>query len=195
MVLEWILENYIEIAASVIGIIGVWLTAKENILCWPAGLINVILSLYVFFNSRLYADVLLQVFYLVMTLYGWYNWLYGGEKRSKLKIRKINKTELISILIIGFTAAFITGWLFSRFTNASLPYIDSLVFVWGVIGTWAMGRKIIEHWIIWIINDLICVGIYAYKELYAFTILYLIFSILAVYGLLTWKKQLNKILI
>jgi nicotinamide mononucleotide transporter len=192
-VFDWLLGHYLEFFAFVFGVLGVWLTARQNIWCWPIGLANVVLSLFVFYFSRLYADVLLQMFYLVMTIYGWVNWLKGGEKKSVLKIRSITRVELIVILLIGSIGTGIVGWLFNRYTQAALPYWDSLVAVWGVIGTWAMARKIIQHWLIWIITDLLCVGIYFYKDLYFFTALYFIFVVLAVYGWFEWKKELRKI--
>jgi nicotinamide mononucleotide transporter len=192
--MNWIIANYIEVIAAILGVVGVWLTTKQVIWCWPVGLVNVILSIIVFFNSKLYADVTLQIFYLAMTVYGWYNWLWGGVSKSPLKVRNIRISELSIMLIIG-TISFVTvGWLFSRYTDAALPYIDSFVAVWGVIATYAMAKKIIQNWIMWIVIDSVCVGIYFYKELYAFTVLYFIFVVLAAYGLFEWKKELKKIL-
>jgi nicotinamide mononucleotide transporter len=192
--MEWMLTNYIEIIAAVLGVAGVWLTTKQIIWCWPVGLLNVILSIIVFFNSKLYADVTLQIFYLIMTLYGWYNWLWGGISKNHLPVRKIVKQEIVIMLLAGIIFSFVVGFLFSEYTDAALPYIDSFVAVWGVIATYAMAKKITENWIMWIIIDAVCVGIYFYKELYAFTALYFVFVVLAVYGLIEWKKELRKIL-
>jgi nicotinamide mononucleotide transporter len=192
IILGWLGNHYLEMLAFVFGIVGVWLTAKQNIWCWPVGLINVVLSLFVFFYAKLYADVLLQFFYLFMTLYGWYQWLWGGEKKSRLRIRHMKLREGLLLLLIGSFSTFLMGWLFKNYTQAALPYWDSLVAVWGIIGTWAMARKIMEHWIIWIIVDVICTGIYTYKEIYFFTALYLIFALLAVAGLILWTKDFNK---
>lgn len=190
--MSWIQANYIEIIAAILGIVGVWLTTKQIIWCWPVGLLNVILSIIVFYNSKLYADVTLQVFYLIMTLYGWYNWIWGGVSKNHLPVSKVRSTELIIMLITGTISFIIVGWLFSKYTDAALPYIDSFVAVWGVIATYAMAKKILENWTMWIIIDSVCVGIYFYKELYAFTVLYFIFVILAVYGFVEWKKELKK---
>ncbi len=190
--LNWFSVHGLELAAFVFGVLGVWLTARQNIWCWPVGLANVLLSLFVFFYARLYADVLLQLFYLVMTLYGWYEWLFGGENKSRLQIRRIRRPETFFLLLIGFAASLLAGWLFQRYTNAALPYWDSFVAVWGVIATWAMARKILEHWSMWIVIDLLCTGIYFYKGLYFFTALYFLFAVIAVYGHITWKKDYLK---
>jgi nicotinamide mononucleotide transporter len=192
IVTDWFLANYIEVIAAVLGLVGVWLTAKQYIWCWPVGLVCVILSAYVFFTARLYADVVLQCFYFVMTLYGWYYWIFGGKKKYEVPVRRIRRTELIIILLIGMVSNAIMGYIFARYTNAAYPYWDSFVTVWGIIGTWAMAKKIIEHWIMWIIIDLNCTAIYFFKELYAFTPQYFVFTLLAVYGYMEWKKELKK---
>jgi nicotinamide mononucleotide transporter len=192
IITNWIIENYIEIIASVLGLWGVWLTTKQKIWCWPIGLLNVILSLYVFLVSKLYADVILQMFYIVLTIYGWYNWLHGGENKSELNVSRIKRTDMLILFIVGMITAFITGYLFKTYTDAALPYWDGTVAVWGIIGTFVQAKKYIENWIIWIISDLLCTGIYVYKGLYAFTGLYFCFAVLAVYGYYSWKKDLSK---
>jgi len=190
--MNWITENYIEIIAAILGIAGVYLTTKQKIWCWPVGLANVLLSMYVFFVSKLYADVVLQVFYLVMTLYGWYFWVFGGEKKYELPVRKIRPKELSVMLILGFICSFIVGYVFATYTDASFPYWDSILTVWGIIATYAMGKKIIDHWLMWIVIDINCTILYFIKELYAFAPLYFIFTLLAIYGYFTWKKGLLK---
>jgi nicotinamide mononucleotide transporter len=187
----WISENYIEVIATILGIAGVWMSTRQNVWCWPVGLLNVVLSLYVFFVSKLYADVVLQIFYFVITLYGWYNWLYGGEHKSALKVSRISTNLLLKLLFAGGIAIIITGYIFRKYTDAALPYWDSTVAVWGVIGTFAQAKKYIENWIIWILTDILCTGIYFYKELFAFTGLYFIFTLLAIYGYYQWKKDLK----
>ena len=107
--LQWFSNHYLELSAFVFGVLGVWLTARQSIWCWPVGLANVVLSLFVFYFSRLYADVLLQVFYFVMTIYGWINWLRGGEKKSVLKVRRIRFSELWLMVVCGMIMAALTG--------------------------------------------------------------------------------------
>lgn len=190
--MNWITENYIEIIAAILGIAGVYLTTKQKIWCWPVGLANVMLSIYVFFVSKLYADVVLQIFYLAMTLYGWYFWAFGGEKKYELPVRKIRPKELSVMLVLGFVCSFVVGYLFANYTDASFPYWDSLLTVWGIIATYAMGKKIIDHWLMWIVIDINCTVLYFIKGLYAFAPLYFIFTLLAIYGYFTWKKELKK---
>jgi nicotinamide mononucleotide transporter len=189
--MNWILVNYIEIIAALLGIVGVYLTIRQSIWCWPVGLINVLLSLVVFFTSKLYADVVLQIFYLVMTLYGWWFWIYGGEKKFEVPIRKLHRQEFYILLLLGSSFSAMVGFAFARYTDAAFPYWDSALMVWGIIATWAMAKKIIEHWLMWIIIDLNCTALYFCKQLYAFSPLYFIFTVLAIYGYFTWKKELK----
>lgn len=190
--MDYIVANYLELIAVAAGIAGVYLTTKQIIWCWPVSVVNVVLSAIVFYQSKLYQDALLQVFYFVMAVYGFYFWMKGGENHQEAIVQKINKTLLIFIIIVGIISNFILGYLFNRYTDAALPYWDAASFTWGVIGTFLMARKILENWIVWIIIDLICCGIFFYKELYGFTVLYFVFTILAIYGYNNWRNSMIK---
>lgn len=120
---DWIQHNWIELIAVITGILGVWLTTKQIIWCWPIALISVVLYIYIFFNVKLYADFGLQIFYFVMTLYGWYNWLYGGKNHDHLVVSRLKKAHAIIYFIIGFVAMLSIGYLLKRYTDAALPQI------------------------------------------------------------------------
>ena len=188
---HWIQSNFLEFIAVIAGIIGVYLTARLIIWCWPVAIINVLLSAYIFYHSKLYQDSLLQVFYLVMAVYGWYNWMHGGKNKTALKISRLRFKWIIIWLFTGSVCIFLFGYIFGNYTDASLPYWDASTTVWGIIGTFLMASKKIENWIVWIIIDILNAGIYYYKELYGFSILYLVFTILAVYGLINWYQELK----
>lgn len=193
ILLNWLNEHFVEVIAAISGIIGVWLTTRQNIWCWPVALVNVILYIYVFFAAKLYADFGLQIFYFVMTLYGWYNWLHGGDQHQKLEVvTHITKKLLIISLIIGIISQTALGFILANYSDAALPFWDSVVGVWGVIITYWMAKKILENWIAWIIIDLMCVGIYLYKDLYPTTVLYFVFAVLAVVGYFQWNKFIPK---
>ncbi len=189
--IEWIVSNYIELIAALLGVSGVWLTTRQNIWCWPVGLTNVILSMFVFFQAKLYYDFILQIFYFVMTLYGWYSWLFGTKKSQRLYVSKIGKKKLLFAIVITAVSVVILGKLAETYTDASLPYWDAFTTAGGIIATFWMARKIIENWYAWIFIDILCTFIYIYKGLYAFSVLYLIFAILAVIGYIQWKKDLQ----
>lgn len=192
-ILNYISDNYLELSAVVAGVVGVFLTARQVIWCWPVAIINVVLSAIVFYQSKLYLDALLQIFYFVMAVYGFYFWLKGGEQHQEALVTRIKYTHISFYILIGISSNALLGYIFQNFTDAALPYWDAASFSWGVIGTFLMARKIIENWIVWILIDLICSGIFFYKQLYGFAALYLIFTILAIYGLKKWINDFKNI--
>lgn len=179
----------IEISATIFGFTCVWLTIRENIWCWPTGIIQVALYIFVFYQARLYSDMGLHAVYVVMQLYGWYNWLYGGIGRSSLTVTRITPQ---GVFIWASTAAggtFALGMFMSTYTNADLAYWDAATTVLSLIAQWLMAKKILESFLIWITVDVLCVGIYFIKNLYPTTILYFAFLIMATIGFFEWKKS------
>ena len=188
---DWIAANYIEIIAALLGIAGVWLTTRQNIWCWPIGLANVMLSMIVFFTAKLYYDFVLQIFYFVLTFYGWFQWLSRGKNSKSLRVTNLKSVSLLLSAFIIIVSVAVFGKLATMYTDASLPYWDAFTTSGGIIATFWMARKKIENWIAWVVIDIVCTFIYIYKELYAFSALYFIFAILAVVGYLRWKKDLQ----
>jgi nicotinamide mononucleotide transporter len=137
--------------------------------------------------------MVLQFFYLGMTIYGWYFWVFGGHKKNTLQIRHITKPEIIVFTALTISLTVLSGFLFKRYTSAVFPYWDSFLLVGGIIATYAMAKKIFQHWLMWIILDINAAILYFIKDLYAFTILYFLFIILAIIGHFRWKKDMSKI--
>lgn len=179
-----------EIFGFVTSLAGVWLAARQNVLTWPVGLAGVLLSLVVFYRANLYADVVLQLFYLGTTAYGWYQWLYGGPRHAALGVARASARTLWLTLALGAALSPVAGFLFARFTAADVPYLDSALAVFSVLATLLMGRKLIEHWLFWIVLDLAYTGLYWYKGLYLYSLLYFIFTLLAVAGYRAWHRSL-----
>jgi nicotinamide mononucleotide transporter len=186
------LNFYIELIASLFSIAGVLLTTKQNIWCWFVSLVGVTLSLYIFFSSRLFIQSMLQVFYIVMIFYGWYNWKHGGKDETVLKVSSAVIIKLLPYLITGIFFSVITGYIFNRYTSDPLPWLDSATSVFGIIATYLMAKKIIQHWYFWIVIDIFLVCICFYQKLYGFSMLYFIFILTAIYGLTEWRKELVK---
>ena len=159
--------NWIEIVGTIFGISCVWLTVRENIWSWPTGLVQVVLYIFVFYQAKLYSDFILQIVYVALQLYGWYNWLYGGKNKTPLKVT----------------------YLMHRYTDASVPYLDGFIAVMSLIAQWLLTKKKLESWLFWIAVDVMAVGVFWYKQLYFTSGLYTIFLFLAIFGLLEWKKS------
>jgi nicotinamide mononucleotide transporter len=171
---------------------GVILTTRALIWNFPVNIVACILSLLLFWQSKLYADALLQIFFLVFVLFGWWNWLRPQpETKAELPIsRTPSPTLLIGILIAAVCGL---GWGIGldKYTDASLPYADAQVAAFSIFGQWLVARKWIENWPIWIGVDILASRIFWVKGLPLYSLLYAFFCVLAIIGYLQWRKQLK----
>lgn len=171
------------------GILCVWLAAKNNIWNWPFAIISVVIYIFIFFESRLYADMGLQVYFLGMNLYGWYFWSKNkNNPQASRPISSITSKEILfsTIGISVFTIAI--GFLLHKETNASFPFIDSFCTACSLIAQLFLARKVLQNWLIWIFVDLIYVGVYFSKNLYATGLMYVLYIFIAIMGYLDWRK-------
>ena len=182
--------NRWEVLAVVFGIVSVYLSTREHIWSWPTALVNVGLYFVVFYEAKLYADMGLQVVYFGLSLYGWYEWLYGGANRTELHVSRTSRLLGVRLLTIGIVCAAVLGTLLARFTDAALPYVDSATTSTSLVAQWMMTRKILENWAVWMAVDVVYVGMFIYKHLYLTAGLYTVFFVLAVMGYVQWKRSL-----
>lgn len=191
---DWILNNWIEIFGALAGLLYVFLSIKENILLWPIGLVTSLVYIYVFFSSKFYADMGLQVYYVLVSIYGWYFWIKGkGKNKKEDKNLTITKTPFKTVLILVFVtlALFgVMGWFLSNYTDSPVPYWDALTTAASIVATWMLAKKFIEQWLLWIVVDIISGILYFTKELYPTVILFGVYTIMAVIGYFQWKKKL-----
>ena len=183
-------SNRWEVLAVIFGIISVYLSTREHIWSWPTALVNVTLYFVVFYEAKLYADMGLQVVYFGLSLYGWYEWLYGGANRTELHVSRTTKSLGVRLLIIGVVCAAVLGTLLARFTDAALPYVDSATTSTSLVAQWMMTRKILENWAVWMAVDVVYVGMFIFKHLYLTAGLYTVFFILAAMGYVQWRRSL-----
>ena len=184
--------NWLEAAGLFFGLACVILLIKENIWTWPAGILYVLVSFVIFFQAKLYADLALHVFFLVLNIYGWYYWLIGKkEAQERLSVSLTSRSVNIMLLLISGVGIMASGFLLESQTDASLPYWDSATSVLSVVGMWLTAKKKIENWYYWIVVDVLATGIYLYKEIYFYSLLYFIYCGLAVSGYYAWKKSME----
>jgi len=193
--------GWLQWLAFIFGIIYVILAARENIWCWPVGLASVVIAFFVYADPeiRLYSDALLQVFYAIMSVYGWWLWTrtknIGGESEpeseseSKLAIREWPIHRHLLFLIIGLILAVIWGKVCEVYFGAELPYIDAATTVFSLVATYMVTQKILENWLYWIVIDVVCIFVYLHRELYLFSIMFLIYTVVAVIGYYNWRKE------
>lgn len=183
----------LEVIAFVFGILSVWYAKKENILVYPTGIIATIITVYLLYKANYFGDMMMNFYYSVMSIYGWWNWSRKKGNKVIVPISRTNLTEKIIGFVLFIVTMYVT-YLVYTFSNTSLEtenYID--IFTSGVFFTamWYMANKKIENWTLWIFADLITIPLYAYRGLGILSLQYLIFTILAIQGYLAWKKHLD----
>lgn len=183
----------LELFAVIFGLLSVWFASKENIWVYPTGLVNVSIYVYICAVNRLYADMSINAYYFVMSIYGWIVWSRRDEKQHHIPITKLNSKELILYSVITGVSFFGMFYFLSNYTDADIPFWDSLTTSFFIVAMVLMARKKIEHWIAWIIGDIISVPMYLYKGLAFTSFQYLVFLGIAIAGLISWRKSLAKL--
>ncbi len=181
----------IEAIAAVFGVLCVVLTIRQNIWCWPTGLVMVILYIYIFADAKLYADTGLQVIYVVLSIYGWVHWCRGGNRENPLPVTTLSGRARAAWLAVALIGTAALGAMLDNLTDAALPYPDAFIASLSLVAQWLMARKKLESWIAWITVDTVAIAVFAAKELYITSGLYALFLGLAIAGYLEWKKSRN----
>ena len=187
-----ITNSYIEITGVIFGLICVILTTKENIWCWPTGIISTSAYLYLYYQQTLYVNVLLHIFYLIACAIGWYQWLYGGENKSTLKVTRTNKKHLWKIAAITFGMFLFFGVITDYISDDKMPYIDALLASLSFTAQWMMNNKLVESWLLWIVTDISYTIMHFQLHNYPSFFMYLVFVFFAVVGYYLWLKSSKK---
>ncbi len=183
--------SWAEVLGFATGLLTVGLLVRQHILNWPLGVLNVLLLMVVFWTAGLYADAGLQIVYIVLGLYGWWAWLFGGQDRTRLVVRVTSRAEWLGLAVAG---AVLTGGLclfLDRLTGSTVPFADALTTALSLLATYGQTRKLLENWWIWITADLIYIPLYGYKGLWLTAILYVAFLVLCMLGLRSWRRALR----
>ena len=192
-IISYILQiDVLEAAGLLFGLLAVYYLIRENSLTWPSGIIYVLVSFVIFWRAKLYADFGLHIVFLVLNIYGWWYWK-GGSKNEQddIPITKTSTTLQLTLWTISGVGIFIMGSLLHQYSDAALPYWDSATTVLSLTGMWLTARKKIENWHFWLVVDVLATGIYFYKGIHFYALLYLIYIILAVIGFVTWNKTMK----
>jgi len=184
----------------VFALLYVVLASIERVWCWLFGILASGFSVYLCYTGRLFLESALQVFYVFMGIYGWYEWLYGNKKKLPGESHPV-KTELsivswpfsknIYLFLCGCMLWIPFGYLAHRYSTQALPYLDAFITAFSLVATWMTARKILENWIYWIIIDALAVILYASRDFYLIALLYFIYTILALVGYFQWKKRIQ----
>jgi nicotinamide mononucleotide transporter len=182
--------NTLEIIGFVSGFAGVFLTVKKNKWCFPIGIINVIISCFLFYKSRLYADSLQQLVYIPLLIVGWLNW--NKNLNEEFIVQRIKKKEGILYLSSSLLTGILLGYILKTYSNASFPWIDSMATAASFLAQYLIAKKKIENWIIWIAVNIVYITIYIQKDLQLYAVLYGVYLLLAIQGFYQWRKHLKQ---
>ena len=188
--------KFLELAGLVFGLLCVWFLIKQNILTWPLGIIYVLISFVIFIEAKLYADFILHIFFLVLNIYGWYHWVKPSNESSndklQLAVTNASALQMIGVMVLSAIGILVSGRLLVEYTDASLPYWDSTTSILSIGAMWLTAQKKIQNWLLWLVVDVLATGIYYYKGLYFYCILYLVYIGMAVAGYLSWQRSMKK---
>jgi nicotinamide mononucleotide transporter len=181
-----------ELVAVVVTLVAVYLTARQIIWCWPTALVSVTMYAIVFYQAKLYADMGLQAIYFALAVYGWWAWLYSGEDHGELEVSVASRMTLSVLVSVGAVSGVLLGYTLHRFTDASLPFMDSTLTSFSIVAQWMQTRKLLQAWLLWIAVDVFYVGMFVYKSLYLTAGLYGVFLFLAVLGFVSWRRSMEE---
>ena len=188
------LDIVLEVIAVIFGLLSVWFSKQNNIWVYPTGMLSTSIFVYLLLKWSLIGDMLINIYYFVMSIYGWYIWTRKVDEEHVTPITRVTKKEnrsSIYIFIATIIFVYVIYQIFDKWTSWT-AYVDTLTTAIFFVGMWLMAKRKVENWIFWIIGDIISVPLYFYKGFTFTSFQYLIFTILAIYGYNAWKKNIDK---
>jgi nicotinamide mononucleotide transporter len=183
--------DYLEIIGTLVGLLYLYLEYKASIYLWFAGVVMPFIYIYVFYAAGLYADMGINIYYLLAGLYGLLMWMKKPEQKGEERFISSTPIKYYFPIIVTFAVLYAgISFLLIRFTDSTVPYADGFVTALSIIGMWMLAYKYIEQWLVWVVVDIACTVLYVYKGLYPTSILYGLYSVIAVFGYFKWKKMM-----
>ena len=191
--LLYLSQHYIEIIGTLLSLVYLYLSIKQNVNLWIFGFLGSALYVVVFFQAKFYADMSLQFYYIGVSVYGWFSWKKGKlETGEELPVTRIGWHQAIMLTILTVVVFFVYYVVLVNYTDSPVPFGDSLTTALSITATLMLAKKMLEHWLLWIVADAVSVGLYIYRGLYPTTALFVAYTIMAVVGWISWRKSLQK---
>jgi len=192
MAITYIQQNWIEIVGAILSLIYLYFSIKQKVSLWIYGFLCSAMYVVVFFQSKFYADMTLQFYYLAVSVYGWIHWQRGTQHAgTELPVTRITRRLAIYSGISLVLIFVLYYFVLANFTDSPIPVADSFTTALSVVATWMLAQKMLENWLLWIVADAMLVGLFIYKDLYPTAILFVIYTIMAVVGYFQWRKTLR----
>ena len=184
------MEHTLEIIGTLVGLLYLWLEYRASIYLWIASIIMPAIYIFVYYQAGLYADFGINIYYLLIAVYGWFAWKHGSGVSQELPITRVPLSKvpwLSGVFLLTFLAIV---WILKSFTDSNVPWLDSFTTALSIVGMWMLARKYIEQWWVWIVVDVVSSGLYIYKELYFTAALYAIYALIVIWGYKKWKQMM-----
>lgn len=189
--------QYIELLGTIVGLLYLWLEYRASIYLWVASVVMPAIYLVIYYDAGLYADFGINIYYLIIAIYGWAAWRYGfsigrGSEGRELPISHTPARRWLPLAAITSIVFVAIAWVLINLTDSTVPYADAFTTALSVVGMWMLARKYIEQWWVWLVVDVASVALYIYKDLHFTAALYALYAVVAVFGYRKWKKLMRE---
>ena len=188
MISNFIVQNWLEITAVIFAILYLILAVKQNILCWIAGIISSVLYFFIMQKAGLYMEAYLQVFYVVMGIYGWSQWSASNASNPSFIVNTWSKYQHMIAISIILALSLLSGFLLEKYTDAALPFLDALVSWGAVVATYMVAKKLLENWIYWFVIDATSIFLFIERGLWLSAVLFATYLVIIFFGYQSWNK-------
>ena len=183
----------LEIIGTLVGLVYLWLEYKASIHLWIASIIMPAIYLFVYYDAGLYADFGINIYYLLIAIYGWVTWKFGHrtarqEEGGELPVTRMPLRHWAGASIVCVLALLLIAWILINYTDSTVPWADAFTTALSIVGMWMLARKYVEQWLVWIVVDAASAGLYVYKDLHFTAALYALYAIIAIFGYRKWKQ-------
>ena len=183
---------WLEVIGAVIGLVYLWLEYRASVWLWAAGIVMPAIYIFIYAKSGFYADMGINIYYLLAGIYGWAVWLRRGENGEELPISHTPRRLIAPLSLLGIACWGVILFILLRYTDSTVAFGDSFTTAASIVALYMLARKYAEQWIVWIVIDVVCCWLYLSKGLYPTAILYGLYSLLAIFGYRKWLKLMNK---
>ena len=184
------LKLVLQIVGTLLGLLYLWLEYRANIWLWIVGAIMPMVHGVLYLSSGIYADAMMQLYYVFAGIYGLYVWLRGAKRAEKVVNIQYTPTKWIIPLVVVYAVLHVAMYyLLSEFTDSRVPFFDSMSTALSIVAMWMLSRKLVEQWLVWLVVDMISVGLYLYKGIPITAMLYTLYCALAIAGYMRWRRQ------
>lgn len=193
MIIQYLHSHWIEIAGTLLSLIYLYLSIRQKIGLWCFGFMSAVLYAVVFFQSKFYADMSLQFYYMAVSIYGWIHWKKGasGDNNTELKVSRTGMREALILTPVTLAILMLYYGILTSFTDSPLPFADSFTTALSITATWMLAQKRLEHWMLWVLVNIVSAVLYLHKGLYPTAVLFLVYTIFSIVGWIQWRKVIS----